>query len=202
MRDLDAASTTVHHATLRLTRGLSMHEALRLPSGHGSSVITIGASPASDWQIHAPGVAGHAMSIGVVGGEVCAVSGADALVLVNGRLLAETWQTLTAPAVFALGAAELELTRDSAPHPSCLHPAHDSAMSSDPPSWQAAALLCGAAAPSCGADLGRCSSHMHGPSVLGQEAEPRCRTDLLHGIAFGMLTAASYLAWLYLLDRV
>jgi hypothetical protein len=193
--------TAMERATLRLTRGVSRHVGWLLSNGCGSSLITVGASPSSDWQILAPGVPGHAMSIGFVDGALCACSGHGARVSVNGRLLPEALQRIDGPVVFAVGNAEFTLARDDAMAAGYGEPERGRETWPDPPARSSLAhRWSGDRAPS-GSEGAWRASHVDLPSVLGREAGTHGQVGPLQSIASFTFVAVSYLAWLYLLDH-
>jgi hypothetical protein len=149
-------------------------------SGGGSSITTIGASRSCDWQIHASGVAPHALSIAFMDDVLHAVAGPDAYVTVNGYPLSEAWHKVEALAVIRFGEAQLEVRWDDL----CL----ERVTWPDVQRFRAAPH-----APVGDARL---------PSLLEAGAEPRGRTSLLRLTGLALFAAISYFAWLVILDHV
>lgn len=194
-------STAMERATLRLTRGVSKHAVWLLCNGCGSSLITIGASASSDWQILAPRMAGHAMSIGFIDGVLYACSGSGARVTVNGRPLPETLEKISAPGVLAFGTAELMLTSEATTAVVQSGLERERVTWPDTPAWDPPARRASSGFEASSERAWR-RSQMDAPSVLGREAEPQSQVGSLQHIAFATLVAASYFAWLYLLDHL
>jgi hypothetical protein len=141
-----------------------------------------------DWQIRAPGVAQHAMLIGVIEGVLYAASGPDSHVTVNGYPLSEAWYKVTGRAVFKLGAAELELSSN---------------QRGDRGDFGSEVRR----APVTATGPGDSTAHLAGgdnqlPSLLEPIAQPTHGTSLIRVAGFLLFTMVSYVAWLVFLDHV
>jgi hypothetical protein len=180
-------SAVAQRATLRLTRGLSTHVRWLLHSGANSAVITIGAGSGCDWQVHASGVAAHAMSIGFIDGDLWAAAGPDAYVTVGRNPLPEAWTRVPEHTTFQLGAAQLELSSSDLDHED---------LSAE-----------GSRVPLTDTKVRDAAAHVFSdgawsPSLLGARADRKKGFTLVRVAGFLLLMAASYFAWLVLLDNV
>jgi hypothetical protein len=178
-------SVSMQLATLHLKRGLSAQVDWILPSAGGPSITTIGASRICDWQIHASGVASHALSIAVVDGALHAAAAPDACVMLNGCPLSETWHQVNGPAVIRFGEAQLDL-----------HWGNQglSAKETEQVAWPDAESQRTARQSLIGdARL---------PSLLETGAKPSSSASMLRIAGIALFAALSYFAWLVILDHM
>jgi hypothetical protein len=186
---------------MRLTRGASSHVSWLLRSSANAPTVTVGADPSCDWQVRAPGVPGHALSVALFDGGLFVASGPDANVLLEGERLPEVWQRVDHPLSIALGAAQVEIAWEMSPE--------ELSMSSErerptfPDGWP------GHSRERAGVQGARSSwvdrfsrSSLDSPSVLGRTAESRKSAQLLRYASLVLFTALVYRAWLLLLDRM
>lgn len=186
---------------MRLTRGASSQVSWLLRRSANAATVTIGADPSCDWQVRAPGVPRHALSVALFDGGLFIASGPEAQVMLEGEPLPEVWRRVDRPLAIALGAAQIEVAWEP--------PEEELSMSSErerqtfPDGWdQTGERARGQGARSSWVDRLSRSSWLDSPSVLGRTAESRKRTQLLRYAGLVLFTALVYRAWLLLLDRM
>lgn len=195
-----AHSTSAVRASLCLARGLSTRTTWILRSIQATRVLTIGASASCDWQVHAPGVAEHALSVAFIDGALYVASGPNAVVTLDGEPLFEAWRALRGPALLKLGAAEIEVV------------CHDEQSDEESTSERERVTLPPEAWARGGVSLGQGTTGEQRlsrtplvdiPTLLGATVG----SQLQHGqmwraISFVLFTGVAYHAWLVLLDHL
>ncbi len=186
---------------MRLTRGASSHVSWLLRRSANAATVTIGADPCCDWQVRAPGVPGHALSVALFDGGLFVASGPEAQAVLEGEPLPEIWKRVNQPLSIAFGAAQIEIAWEL--------PEEELSMSSErerptfPDGWgQPEERARGQGARSSWVDRWSRSSLLDSPSVLGRSAESRKSAQLLRYAGLVLFTALVYRAWLLLLDRI
>ena len=192
---------TPHTVLMRLNRGASSQVSWLLRRSANAATVTIGADPCCDWQVRAPGVPGHALSVALFDGGLFVASGPEAQVTMQGQPLPEVWKRVDEPLSVAFGAAQLEVAWELAEE--------ELSMSSErerptyPDGWQEPGeRASGRGARSSWVDRLSRSSLLDSPSVLGRSAESRKSVQLLRYAGLVLFTALVYRAWLLLLDRI
>jgi hypothetical protein len=187
---------------MRLTRGASSHVSWLLRSSANAPTVTVGSDPSCDWQVRAPGVPGHALSVALFDGGLFVASGPEAEVVIEGERLPEVWKRVEHPVEVALGAAQVEIAWELPPEELSMssereRPTFPDAWPGDP-----GERARGQGARSSWVDRFSRPSFFDSPSVLGRAAQSRKSTQLLRYAGLVLFTALVYRAWLLLLDRI
>jgi hypothetical protein len=189
---------------LRLAHGVSTHVTWLLRSSPSAATVTIGADASCDWQIHASGVPGHALSVALFDGGLFVASGPKAQVRLAGELLPEVWQRIDRTLRIELGAAEIELVWE--PQAEGEPTSSERDRPTFPDGFASGGELDAAqrtyAARSSWVERFSRPSLIDTPSLLGRVAETRTSTQLLRYAGLVLFTAIAYRAWLILLDRI
>jgi hypothetical protein len=185
---------------VRLARGVSSHGTWLLRSSVSAATTTIGSDASCDWQIHARGVPGHALSVALFDGGLFIASGPGAEVWLEGELLPEVWQRVDSAQSIEVGEARLEMAwqeeasvrelsseRDRPTFPDDLAGQHAAPTQTARTSWVEHVAR---------------ASWLDTPSLLGRTAQSRSSGHPLRYAALILFTALAYQAWLILLDRI
>lgn len=186
---------------MRLTRGASSHVSWWLRSSPNAATVTIGSDPSCDWQVRAPGVPAHALSVALFDGGLFVASGPDANAMLEGDPLPEVWKRIDHPLSIAIGAAQVEIAWEIPPEELSMSE-RDRPTLPDVRAEDAYARSRGQGARSSWVDRFSRSSLLDTPSVLGRTAESRKSAQLLRYAGLVLFTALVYQAWLLLLDRI
>jgi hypothetical protein len=183
---------------VRLTRGVSSHATRLLRSAVSAATTTVGSDPSCDWQIHAAGVPGHALSIALFDGGLFVASGPGAEVWLEGERVPEVWQHVDRALSIEVGEALLELAwQDEA---GAEEPSSERDRPTFPDVSEQRTRPTHAARTSWVERASR-TSWLDTPSLLGRTVKERSSTQLLRYAGLVLFTALAYQAWLILLDR-
>lgn len=186
---------------MRLTRGASSQVSWLLRRAANAATVTIGSDPNCDWQVRAPGVPRHALSVALFDGGLFVAAGPNFEVMLEGQPLPEVWRRVERPLSIAFGDAQLEIAWE--PAEAELSMSSERERPTFPDGWEEpAGRAKGQGARSSWVDRLSRSSLLDSPSVLGRVAESRKSTQLLRYAGLVLFTALVYRAWLLLLDRI